>query len=173
MIELLILNALQKRELTMYGISKSIEEDFAAFTKPSFGALKPALRRLEQGGFLTLRKTMSDGGKLSVFYTVTPAGKEELVRLLLEPLSENPLQFLSNARIKLSCANVLQPEEKKKLFVNIKTLALAHKAAAETTLDNEYSSPDFYHRIILDNAAFEYKNFITIIEGLQKEGGKG
>jgi DNA-binding PadR family transcriptional regulator len=172
MIELLILNALQKRELTMYGISKSIEEDFAAFTKPSFGALKPALRRLEQGGFLTLRKTMSDGGKLSVFYTITPAGKEELVRLLLEPLSENPLQFLSNARIKLSCADVLKPEEKRKLFVNAKSLALAHKTAAEETLNNEYNALDFYQKIILDNAISEYKNFITIIEGLERDADK-
>jgi DNA-binding PadR family transcriptional regulator len=153
----------------MYGISKSIEENFAAFTKPSFGAIKPALRRLEQGGFLTLRKTMSDGGKLSVFYTITAAGREELVRLLLENLSENPLQFLSNARIKLSCAEVLNQDEKKKMFFNIKTLATAYKNDAETTLNNEYNPLSFYQKIILDNAICEYKNFITIVEGLEKD----
>jgi DNA-binding PadR family transcriptional regulator len=156
----------------MYGISKSITEDFAAFTSPSFGALKPALRRLERDGFLTLRKTMSDGGKLSVFYTITPAGREELVRLLLEPLSENPLQFLSNARVKLSCADILGSDEKRKLFFNAKSLALAHKNTAQTTLDNEYNTLDFYQKIILDNAVCEYKNFINIIEGLEKDAGK-
>ncbi len=172
MIELLILNALQKRELTMYAISKNILENFAAFTKPSFGALKPALRRLERDGFLSLRKTMSDGGKLSVFYTITQGGREELVRLLLEPLSENPLQFLSNARIKLSCAHALTPDEKKKLFVNAKSLANLHKTAAETALDNEYNPLDFYQKIILDNAICEYKNFMHLIEGLEKDVDK-
>ena len=48
MIELLILYVLLKRDLTMYAIQKRIEDNFAPFTKPSFGALKPALRRLAE-----------------------------------------------------------------------------------------------------------------------------
>ena len=47
MIELLILYVILKRDYTMYSIQKRIEDNFAPFTKPSFGALKPALRRLE------------------------------------------------------------------------------------------------------------------------------
>ncbi|MDR1167990.1 MAG: PadR family transcriptional regulator [Heliobacteriaceae bacterium] len=169
MIELLILNSLLKQELTMYGISKSIEENFAAFTKPSFGAIKPALRRLETAGYISLRKMMSDGGKLSVFYTVTKTGKDELVRLLLESLSENPHQFFSNAGIKLSCAGVLTADERKKLFTGIKSLAAIHKKNAENILNNEYNHLSFYQKIILDSTICEFKNLITIIEGLEKD----
>jgi len=172
MIELLILNSILKRELTMYGISKHIEENFGAFTKPSFGAIKPALQRLEKGGFLTLRKMMSEGGRLSVFYTITKTGREELVRLLLENLSENPLQFLSNAGVKLSCAAVLEKDERKKLFFNMKTLAAIHKNETEKILNNEYNPLSFYQKIVLDNALCEYKNFITIIEGLEKDNAR-
>lgn len=60
---------------------------------------------------------MSDGGKLSVFYSLTKNGKEELKRLLMVDLSDNPLQFLSNARVKLSCADVLDTDEKKRMFL--------------------------------------------------------
>ena len=107
MIELLILYVLLKRDLTMYAIQKRIEDNFAPFTKPSFGALKPALRRLEEKQCLTSRKSMSEGGKLSVYYEISKQGITELKRLILEDLSDNPLQFLSNARVKLSCADCL------------------------------------------------------------------
>ncbi len=172
MIELLVLYVLTKRDLTMYAIQKHIEEKFAPFTKPSFGAIKPALRRLEANGFLTSRKMMSDGGKLSVFYTISKQGKEELKRLLLEDLSENPLQFLSNARMKLSCAGYLEQEERKRLFFNIKSLAAQHKFSAENMLNDEYNQYNFYQKIILDNALCDYKNFISIIEGLEKDNAR-
>ena len=164
MIELLILYVLLKKDLTMYAVQKHIEDNFAPYTKPSFGALKPALRRLETKECISSRKMMSDGGKLSVFYSLTKKGKEELKRLLLEDLSDNPLQFLSNARVKLSCADVLDADEKKRLFFSIKSLAMQFKCDAQNILGDEYNQ-----KIILDNAVCEFSNFITIVEGLEKD----
>lgn len=169
MIELLILYVLLKRDFTMYAVQKRIEDIFAPFTKPSFGALKPALRRLEEKECLTSRKIMSDGGKLSIFYEITASGKNELKRLLLEDLSENPLQFLSNIRIKLSCADCLSFEEKNRLFFNAKTKALQFKTNAQDILNNEYVEKNFYQKIILDNTICEYTNLVSIIEGLEKD----
>ena len=68
MIELLILYSLLKHDFTMYAIHKRISENFQAFTNPSFGAIKPALVRLEKRGCIRSAKIMSDGGKLSIFY---------------------------------------------------------------------------------------------------------
>lgn len=169
MIELLILYVLTRREFTMYGISKEIESKFAAYTSPSFGALKPALRRLEYNGFLTSRKMMSDGGKLSVYYAMTKLGEKELRRLILEELSENPVQFITNAKIKLSCASLLSKEERKELFLSLKTLSLDVKNKADKILTDEYTDKDFYQRILLDNTIVEYSNLITIIEGFEKD----
>ena len=169
MIELIILYVLTKRELTMYSVQKYIDENFGAFTKPSFGAIKPALVRLEKNGCITSRKIMSDGGKLSVFYSITKSGLEELRKLILENLSENPLQFLSNARVKLSCASFLSKDECADLFFHIKSLAMQHKFNAENIINSDYNHLSFYQRITLDNAICEYSNFITILEGLEKE----
>lgn len=169
MIELLILYIISKREYTMYAIQKGIENEFASFTRPSFGALKPALRRLEFNGFISTRKMMSDGGKLSVYYSITKNGEKELKRLIMEKLSDNPLQFASNARIKLSLADFLEKEEKKELFFDIKSLAMGFKTAADNILNDEYTNKNFYQKIILDNTVCEYSNLITIIEGFEKD----
>lgn len=169
MIELLILYIVLKRDFTMYAIQKGIESEFAPFTRPSFGALKPALRRLEFNGFISTRKMMSDGGKLSVYYSITKSGEKELKRLILEKLSDNPLQFAANARIKLSMAEILDKEERKELFFGIKSLAMNFKTAAESILNDEYTKKNFYQKIILDNTVCEYKNLITITEGFEKD----
>lgn len=168
MIELLILYVISEKEMTMYAILKHILDNFAAYTKPSFGAVKPALNRLEKDGFIRSRKAMSDGGKLSGFYSITTEGREELKKLILEKISDNPLQFHTTAAIKLSCASYLAGDERKALFSQLKQKAIEHKLSAETTLSKE-KSLTFYQRIILDNASLEYKNFITLIENLDKE----
>lgn len=172
MIELLILYVILKRDYTMYSIQKRIEDYFAPYTKPSFGALKPALRRLEEKDCLKTRKMMSSGGKLSVFYEITKNGINELKRLLLENLSENPLQFLSDARIKLCMSDCLDSEERKRLFYSVKMRALQFKNSAQNIQNDEYKQINFYQKIILDNTVCEYSNFITVIEGLEKDNAR-
>lgn len=172
MIELLILYVLLKRDLTMYAVQKRIEENFAPFTKPSFGALKPALRRLEEKECLSSRKNMSDGGKLSVYYEISRNGISELKRLLLEELSDNPLQFLSNARVKLCCADCLNSEERKRLFFGVKTRAMQFKAASQNILNDEYSHINFYQKIVIDNSMCEFSNLVSLVEGLEKDNAR-
>lgn len=169
MIELLILYVLLKRDFTMYSIQKRIDENFAPFTKPSFGALKPALRRLEEKECLTSRKTMSDGGKLSVYYEISKNGIAELKRLILEDLSDNPLQFLSNARAKLCCADCLNTDERKRLFFSVKSRAMQFKTLSQNVLNDDYNHINFYQKVVIDNALCEFSNLITLVEGLEKD----
>ena len=153
----------------MYSIQKRIDENFAPFTKPSFGALKPALRRLEEKECLTSRKTMSDGGKLSVYYEISKNGIAELKRLILEDLSDNPLQFLSNARAKLCCADCLNTDERKRLFFSVKSRAMQFKTLSQNVLNDDYNHINFYQKVVIDNALCEFSNLITLVEGLEKD----
>ena len=172
MIELLILYVLTRREFTMYGISKEIASRFAVYTSPSFGAIKPALRKLEANGFLESRKSMSEGGKLSVYYSITTKGEKELHNLIKQELTTNPLQFIPNAKVKLSMADLLDKDEKAALFLHIKTLALMYKQSAEKILNDEYTEKNFYQRILLDNSSVEYSNLVTVIEGFEKDNAR-
>lgn len=169
MTELLILYVLLKRDLTMYAVQKHIEDIFAPYTKPSFGALNPALKRLVEKEYLSARKMLSDGGKLSVYYSITNKGKNELIRLILEDLSDNPLQFYSNTRVKIGCADVLSADERKRLFFSIKARAMKFKTEAQIILNDEYKHTNFYQKIVLDNTICDFSNFITIVEGLEKD----
>ena len=73
MIELLIFFQLSRKVLTMYGISKEIRGEFSVLTTPSYGTIKPALNRLETSGFVKTQKSMSKGGRPSVYYSITEA----------------------------------------------------------------------------------------------------
>ena len=107
-----------------------------------------------------------------MFYEITKDGIGELKRLILEELSVNPVQYLSNARIKLSCADCLDNEERKRLFFAIKSKAEKFKAEAQGILNDEYKQTNFYQKIVLDNAVCEYSNIITIVEGLEKDNAR-
>ena len=111
---------------------------------------------------------MSDGGKLSVFYSVTNSGQKELRELLIAPMSINPLQFISDAKVKLCCASFLGTDDRKILYEEIKSKAYLFMSKAKNIADDEYTKNDFYQKIILDNTICEYKNFISMVEGLEK-----
>lgn len=168
MIELMILFVLLTRDLTMYSVRKRITTLFCAFTIPSFGALDPALKRLEKQGCLTSSKVLSDGGKVSIYYSITKQGEKILKTLLLKPLSKNPLKFLPEAKVKLCCASVLQKEDLQIMLDDITSNALLHKIEAQKRLEDEYNPPDAFQKLILDNTICEYKNFISLLEGLSK-----
>ena len=166
MIELLILYELNKKVLTMYGISKEIRSEFAVLTTPSYGTIKPALNRLEKNGCVKTQKTMSSGGRPSTYYSITKDGIDELKAYLLSPVQENPIQYLPTARVRLACAEVLNNSEKKEL---IKILLLKTESIAIDVRNIlETKNLDFYQKMVFDNLLCEYKNFASLLEGLAR-----
>lgn len=167
MIELLILFELSKKVLTMYGISKEIKKEFSVLTIPSYGTIKPALLRLERNGCIKSQKTMSEGGRPSVFYSITLKGEDEIKNLLLQQPLENPINFLTSARIKLVCASLLNSEEKKELFKLLKTKCELIMYETKNILNNK---ADFYYTMVFDNLICEYKNLISLLEAFERAG---
>ena len=165
MINLLILYELNKSPLTMYGITKQIKSQFSVMMKPSLGTLQPALKKLEKEGYVNSQKFMSSGGRPSICYAITNKGKELLTKELLSPLTENPVQFLVNARIRLCCAEILEKEDFLSLLrlLKIKTenLMLDTKQLLQNGNITENSS------VIYDNLACEYRNFLSLLQGLE------
>lgn len=168
MIELLILFELNKKVLTMYGVSKEIRGDFSVLTTPSYGTIKPALRRLESGGFVKTQKTISDGGRPSTYYSITKDGVEELKRLILEPPLENPIQFLPMARVKLSCADILDNKARINMFNDLKTKAESIIIDAKNIM--AFKDLTFYPKMVFDNLICEYQNLISLLEDFENAG---
>lgn len=166
MIDLLILYLLNGVPTTMYGISKKIKLGFSAYTKPSFGTIKPALKRLENQEYIISRKEMSSGGKLTAYYALTEKGLRYLKKLIMKDVSDNPVSFFSNARIKIICSSMLATDEQAELYTMLKKRAEVIKNQTEKLLNEKNSSLTFLQRIAFDNTNLEYKNFITMLEGL-------
>lgn len=168
MINLLILHELNKSPLTMYGISRQIRMHFPVFLKPSMGTLQPALKKLEKEGYLSSQKFMSKGGRPSICYALTNEGKSALRYELLKPLTDNPIQFMVSARIKLCCASVLENNDYLKLIKLLKRKTESLMLDTKKLVENE-NTPNS-SRMILDNAACEYRNFLSLLEGLEHAG---
>ncbi len=168
MIDILILYILQESVHTMYGIRKGINDEFSSFTLPSYGTIKPALKRLADLGYINSQKTMSKGGRPSVYYSITQGGKKGFKELLLGPVQDNPVQFLNNSRIKLYCSEVLDENEIKTMLSALKLKA--ESIYLETKRLTEENKNNFYKRIVYDNLNLEYKNFISLLEGIDRAG---
>ena len=166
MIELLILYKLSKKVLTMYGISKDILNSFSVMTTPSFGTIKPALTRLEKAEFVKSQKTLSAGGRPSVYYSITQTGLKELNRLILAEVQDNPVQFLTTARIRLSCSEILNKEEQLNLFKLLKLKSESIIIDIKNILHNE--NLDFYKKMVMDNLLCEYNNLNSLLEGFER-----
>ncbi|MCQ2754669.1 MAG: PadR family transcriptional regulator [bacterium] len=153
----------------MYGISKDIRAEFSVLTTPSYGTISPALNRLCKLGCLKSQKTMSKGGRPSVYYSITNEGKEKFKELMLAKPVDNPIQFLSVSRVKIACSGILNDEEQSILYKLLKQKAEIILAESKAIIQN--NNKTFYSSIVMDNLMCEYKNFISLIQGLENSKG--
>jgi PadR family transcriptional regulator, regulatory protein PadR len=63
-----------------YGIARRIEETSRHRLALNYGTLYPALLKLEQQGFIAAEWGVSDNNRRARFYSLTRAGKKQLVR---------------------------------------------------------------------------------------------
>ena len=138
MFEILILYVLNKYDATIYRVGKIIDELFFAYIKSSTGTINPALKRLEKLGCVTYSEKMSDGGMLSKTYSITLEGKKHLKELLLSFNSTNPYHTIIDAKIALSCADVLSINETIEFKENMQNILELHKIKLQKNLENEY-----------------------------------
>lgn len=79
----LCLGVLQLRDATGYEIKKMVEEGmFNHFIEASYGSIYPALTRMSQDGLVTCRREIQSGKPDKKVYSITPAGRAELMRTL-------------------------------------------------------------------------------------------
>jgi PadR family transcriptional regulator AphA len=97
----LCLSILYEGEATGYDIRRlSVEGEFAYFVEASYGAIYPALAKMEQEGLVTSRTVPQDGKPARKIYSITDAGRESFTEELMRPLGEDVFRspFLLLAR---------------------------------------------------------------------------
>ncbi|MCD8024508.1 MAG: PadR family transcriptional regulator, partial [Candidatus Gastranaerophilales bacterium] len=138
MLELLILYILNKYDCTIYKIQKLIEEKFFIFSCPSLGAINPALKRLETLDCVEYKSEMSEGGKLSKIYKITPRGLKYLRETITLFDFKNQAYLLNNAKVCTALSDVLMPEQKEKFSFIVENRLQILKTDIENKLKNPY-----------------------------------
>ena len=79
-LDLLILKAVSLGPMHGWAISERIRDVSRATLKIPQGSLYPALHRLERRGWITAHWGASDNNRRAKYYSLTPAGQQELER---------------------------------------------------------------------------------------------
>lgn len=83
-LELIVLHLLSSGEAYGYEIATKLSDRTGGALEITDGTLYPVLYRLERGGFVTVRWETPQRGVPRKYYRLTPAGKDELERLIRE-----------------------------------------------------------------------------------------
>lgn len=133
---------------------------------PSHGTIHPALKRFEEEKFVTVRETISDGGKKSSYYGITEKGKKHLCKLLLSELSENPSVSINEIYIRLSASGILSEEQKKELKQLCERYLDLYITAIERKINDQYSGLDNFQKQVMAKISSNQKEFISFIKTL-------
>lgn len=108
-VRILLLALLNMREASGYEIKKLTDEgQFRHFVDISFGSIYPTLSRLESEGLVACREEPQSGKPDRKVYSITEAGKRELVRGLSQP--PQPDRFKSEFLLLAANAHMAGPQ---------------------------------------------------------------
>lgn len=78
-LDMLVLQILSLEPAHGYGIAQRLQQVSCEAVQVNQGSLYPALHRLEQKGWLRSEWRESETGREAKFYSLTPAGRKQLV----------------------------------------------------------------------------------------------
>ena len=79
-LDLLILKTLSLAPMHGWGVSQRIQQSSRNALQVNQGSLYPALHRLEDRGWITAEWGTSENNRRAKFYSLTPAGRRQLVQ---------------------------------------------------------------------------------------------
>ncbi len=164
MLELLILYILNKYDCTIYKIQKLIEEMFFIFSCPSLGAINPALKRLESLGCVEFESTVSDGGKLSKTYKLTPFGLKYLKETVSNFDFKNQAHMINNAKVCISISDILDEKDREKFVLSATSKLKILKKDIENKLNNPYIIYTNIQKEVFLSAIKDIDNLIMVVE---------
>lgn len=85
-VKTIILGFLSYGEMSGYDIKQAFTNSIGFFYDASFGAIYPALRKLEEEGFVTKQEIIQSGKPNKILYRITEAGKQSFRQEIQSPI---------------------------------------------------------------------------------------
>jgi len=86
-IKTMVLGFLMRGSMTGYELKKRFSLSFSFFSALSYGSIYPALKKLEQEGWITLKVEVQDGSPNRKVYTITDSGRKFFLENLRKPFT--------------------------------------------------------------------------------------
>jgi len=166
-VKTIILGFLSYGEMSGYDIKQAFTNNIGSFYDASFGAIYPALRKLEEDGYVTKQEVIQSGKPNKILYRITPAGMEAFRREIQAPIQ--PPVIRSDMLVKLFFGGSRTPEEQRDLLHNC--LAFQREILAQTKANFQKleSRFDRYQRICWEYTIHHLEATIRFLEQKESE----
>lgn len=115
-VKTIILGFLSYGEMSGYDIKQAFSNSIGFFYDASFGAIYPALRKLEEEGFVTKQEVIQSGKPNKILYSITKSGEEAFQLEMQAPIL--PPVLRSDMLVKVFFGNGRTPQEQRELMEN-------------------------------------------------------
>ncbi len=166
-VKTIILGVLNYGEMSGYDIKQFFSTNISFFYDASYGAIYPALRKLEQDGYVTKREIVQSGKPNKILYSITEEGK----RLFQEEISTpfQPALLRSDMLVKIFFGGLRSPEERDSLLTNglaFQQRLQAQMKKAYANLDGEL---DEYQKLCWEYTLHHLESTVQFLEKKQAE----
>jgi DNA-binding PadR family transcriptional regulator len=162
-IQHVILGFLAEKPMSGYDIKQMMENSVSYFFDASFGAIYPALKRMEKEGYIEKEIIQQEGKPNKNLFVITESGKEEFLKYMESPL--NPTLIRSDILIRIFFGRYTNKE-------NIRNWLFIEKEKAQAQLEHlnainqKYPNMESFKRITL---LYGIENARFTIDWIEKE----
>lgn len=158
----IILGFLNYGEMSGYDIKQAFTNSIGFFYDASFGAIYPALRKLEEEGLVTKQEVIQSGKPNKILYKSTEAGKQAFSQEMTTPIL--PPVLRSDMLVKIFFGKNRTKEEQMALLQDCQKMQkqlLEHTAKSFKKLEKEF---DEYQRFCWAYSLYHLENTLEFLE---------
>ena len=144
-VKTIILGFLNYGEMSGYDIKQAFSNNIGFFYDASYGAIYPALRKMEQEGYVTKREIVQSGKPNKILYNITEEGKQLFLSEINTPIQ--PPMLRSDMLVKIFFGALRSKEDLEKLVNNSITFEKELFDQMEKKFSEQEGSLDEYQKM--------------------------
>jgi len=161
-VKTIILGFLSYGEMSGYDIKQAFTNSIGFFYDASFGAIYPALRKLEEEGFVTKQEIIQSGKPNKILYRISNSGRETFLQEIQTPIV--PAVLRSDMLVKIFFGKSRSPKEQQELLessIEVQRQVLAQSISNFQKLEDSF---DEYQRFCWEYTIHHLETTISFLE---------
>lgn len=161
-VKTIILGFLSYGEMSGYDIKQAFSNSIGFFYDASFGAIYPALRKLEEEGLVTKQEVIQSGKPNKILYKITIAGEQTFQQEIQTPIL--PPVLRSDMLVKIFFGKGRTIEEQRELVNNCLSTQRQMLAQTKVTYQKLKNGFDEYQQFCWEYTIHHLETTITFLE---------